>query len=67
MPQQLKALGISGGASESTLAGIENTYMNNRASIEAARNQANSLARQNYSTGVTDDYMDYLSALAKLK
>ena len=67
LPQQLKAAGISGGASESTLAGIENTYMNNRASIEAARNQANGLARQNYSTGVTDDYMDYLSALAKLK
>ena len=29
--------------------------------------QANSLARQNYTLGVTDDYMDYLSALSKLK
>ena len=67
LPQQLKAAGISGGASESVLADMENTYMNNRASIEAARNQANSLARQNYTLGVTDDYMDYLNALSKVK
>ena len=67
MPQQLKAAGISGGGSETVLTDIENSYANSRMDIEAARNQANSLARQNYSTGVTDDYMDYLSALAKVK
>lgn len=37
MPQQLQAMGISGGATESTLAGIKTAYGNNRAEIEKAR------------------------------
>lgn len=66
LPQQLKALGISGGVSESTLGDIENTYMNNRSNIDAERNNANAKARLAYENGVSDDYADYLARYAKL-
>ena len=61
LPQQLKALGISGGASETTLADIENTYMNNRFGIEDGRNEANLKARLAYDDGVAGDYAQYLT------
>lgn len=61
LPQQLKALGISGGASETTLADIENTYMNNRFGIEDGRNDANLKARLAYDDGVAGDYAQYLA------
>lgn len=66
LPQQLKALGISGGVSESTLGDIENTYMNNRSNIDTERNNANAKARLAYENGVSDDYSDYLARYAKL-
>ena len=66
LPQELKALGISGGVSESTLGDIENTYMNNRANIDMERNNANAKARLAYENGVNEDYSDYLARYAKL-
>ena len=64
MPQRLKALGISGGQSETTQADANNTYMNNRFGIEDGRNDANALARRDFDSGVNEDYIDYLAALA---
>ncbi len=66
LPQELKALGVSGGVSESTLGDIENTYMNNRANIDMRRNNANFKARLAYENGVNDDYSDYLTSYARL-
>lgn len=63
MPQQLKALGVSGGATETTLADANNTYMNNRFGIEESRNDANAIARRDYDTGVNSDYVNYVAAL----
>lgn len=37
LPQQLAAMGISGGAAESTLAGVENSYGNSRNQTEESR------------------------------
>jgi hypothetical protein len=67
LPQQLKAMGISGGASETTLADIENTYMNNRFAIEDGRNNANQKARLAYDNGVAGDYADYLTKAYNLQ
>ena len=67
LPQQLKALGISGGASETTLADIDNTYMNNRFGIEENRNDANLQARLAYDNGVAGDYSEYLSKAYELQ
>lgn len=67
LPQQLKAVGVSGGASETTLADIQNTYMNNRFGIEANRNDANRQARLAYDNGVLGDYSDYLAKEFELK
>lgn len=67
LPQQLKALGIAGGASETTLADIDNTYMNNRFGIEANRNDANAQARLAYDNGVMGDYSDYLAKAYELQ
>ena len=39
LPQQLAAQGLSGGAAETTLAGVHNDYGNARADIEAVRGQ----------------------------
>ncbi|MBR6608632.1 MAG: hypothetical protein IKK99_00270 [Oscillospiraceae bacterium] len=64
MPQELKAMGISGGATETTLADAHNTYMNNRFGIEEGRNDANAIARRDYDTGVNSDYVDYLAAVS---
>ena len=61
LPQQLKALGVSGGASETTLADLNNTYMNNRFGIEENRNTANSQAMQAYNNGVAGDYSEFLA------
>ena len=61
LPQQMKAVGISGGASETTLADLQNTYMNNRFGIEENRNDANNQARQAYNAGVVGDYSKFLA------
>lgn len=67
LPQQLKAVGVSGGASETTLADIQNTYMNNRFGIEGNRNDANRQARLAYDNGVAGDYSNYLSKVYELQ
>lgn len=67
LPQQLKAIGVSGGASETTLADIENTYMNNRFGIEEQRNEANARARAAYDAGVAGDYSQYLAKAYELQ
>ena len=67
MSQQLKAMGVSGGATETTLADIQNTYMNNRFGIEENRNDANQQARQAYDNGVAGDYSNYLAKAYELK
>lgn len=67
LPQQLKALGVSGGRSESTLTDIENTYMNNRMGIQKRRSDANAQARAAYNSGVAGDYSNYLTGLYNLE
>lgn len=67
LPQQLKALGVSGGASETTLSDLENTYMNNRFGIEEQRNEANARARAAYDAGVAGDYSQYLAKAFELQ
>ncbi len=67
LPQQLKAVGVSGGASETTLADIQNTYMNNRFGIEEQRNEANAQARQAYNAGVAGDYNNFLTKQYELQ
>ena len=67
LPQQLKALGVSGGATETTAADIQNTYMNNRFGIEANRNNANRQARLAYDNGVAGDYSNYLAKAYELQ
>lgn len=47
MPQQLSAAGISGGAAETTLLGLDTNYQNNRNSIEQDREQALGEIRRN--------------------
>ena len=66
LAQQLKALGISGGGSETVLTDMSNTYANSRFGIEDGRNTANAAARRDYDNGINSDYIDYLSALAKI-
>lgn len=66
LPQQLAALGINGGASESRLAGLYNSYGNARNQVDTGRNsdlaallqtlnQNKSSALQNYNTQMSDD------------
>lgn len=66
LPQQLAALGLTGGASESRLAGLYNNYGNARNEVDTGRNndlasllqtlnQNKSAALQNYNTAISDD------------
>ena len=66
LPQQLSALGINGGASESRLAGLYNSYGNARNEVDTGRNsdlamllntlnQNKSSALQNYNSALSDD------------
>ena len=67
MPQLLKASGVSGGASESTVLGMNSNYENNRRLIDHDRNYLNASARNQFDMGVNDDYINYLSALADVE
>jgi len=67
MPQQLKSAGISGGATETTLADLQNSYMNNRFNIEQNRNDANAQARLAFDNGVASDYGNYLAKQYELQ
>ncbi|MEG1012287.1 MAG: hypothetical protein RSD27_11350 [Ruthenibacterium sp.] len=75
--QQLSAQGLNGGATESTLGGIQNNYGNSRNNIETGRENnlaalANTLqnnlaqAYSAYQSGAAGDYSDYASNLASL-
>ncbi|MBC5582545.1 hypothetical protein H8S23_13615 [Anaerofilum sp. BX8] len=66
LPQQLAALGINGGASESRLAGLYNSYGNARNAVDTGRNsdlasllntlnQNKSSALQAYNSALSDD------------
>lgn len=66
LPQSLAALGLTGGASESRLAGLYNNYGNARNAVDTERNgslasllqtlnQNKSDALQNYNTALSDD------------
>ena len=66
LPQQLVALGLTGGASESRLAGLYNSYGNARNEVDTGRNndissllqtlnQNKSAALQNYNAAISDD------------
>lgn len=66
LPQQLAALGLTGGASESRLAGLYNNYGNARNEVDTGRNsdlasllqtlnQNKSAALQNYNSALSDD------------
>ena len=61
LAQNLKNLGISGGAGETALRDIENAYMNSRMGIDRERLDANNKARLAFEKGSEDDYMKYLS------
>lgn len=76
LAQQLAAAGISGGGAESTLLGLENSYANNRASLESQRqdslkelaaslmSQKNSL-QDSYNTAEASAYADKLNMLSQ--
>lgn len=66
LPAQMKAAGISGGAAETSMVDLENTYMNNRNDINARLMQANALAKRDFDRGVGDDYSKYLELLMDL-
>lgn len=66
LPAQMRAAGLSGGAAETSMVDLENTYMNNRNDINARLMQANALARRDFDRGVGDDYSKYLELLLDL-
>lgn len=59
MPQQLKALGISGGVSETTAANMNNSYMNSRNAAALQKNRADRQARYTYDSGINQDALTY--------
>ncbi len=61
LPQQLRAMGINGGATETTLGDMNNTYMNSRNSINAQRDNANLQAQLAYDNRVADAYNTLLA------
>ena len=61
LPQQLRASGINGGAAETTIGDMNNTYMNNRNAIALNRDQANAQAQLAFDNGLAGDYGQYLA------
>ena len=66
LAQNLKNIGVSGGAAESTLRDIENAYMNSRLDIDGRRLDANNKARLSFEKGINEDYMKYLAKAYEL-
>lgn len=62
MPQQLQALGISGGATESTLAGINSAYGTNRTNIDKARLEQLGLLEQDRAEAIAAANADLANA-----
>lgn len=67
LPQRLRGMGISGGAAETSLVDVDNTYQNNRNSIIARRDRANARARRAFDRGVGDDFSAYLTKEFRLQ
>lgn len=61
--QQLTAQGLSGGASESTLAGMANNYGNIRNNINTATNNSITSLLNNYNNSLADANQAYASAV----
>ena len=66
LSQKLAAMGISGGASESTMAGLLNNYGNARNGIQKTWNSNLSDLEQGYNSNLTDLYNAYQSQMAEL-
>lgn len=66
LAQQLAALGISGGASESTAAGLRNNYGNARNSIQKTWDTNLSDLEQGFNTNLADLANNYQSQMAEL-
>ena len=64
LPGELNALGIRGGASESSLIRLGNTYGTNVATNEAARGSALAGIKQTYAQKLSDYDRDYRTTLA---
>lgn len=75
--QQMSAQGLNGGATESTIAGIQNNYGNSRNNIETARNDNLSNLANTYQnnlsqaaaaleSGMAGDYANYVANLASM-
>ena len=62
--QQMSALGLNGGATESTLAGMLNNYGNARNQINTAQNKSLSDLEGNYSDNLSQAMQAYNSAVA---
>lgn len=62
--QQMSALGLSGGATESTLANMANNYGNARSNINTVRNKNISDLEGNYSDNLSQAMQAYNSAVA---
>lgn len=62
MQQQLTAQGLSGGASESSMAGLINNYGNARNEIDLARNDNLSSLEQTYNSNLADVLQNYYNA-----
>ena len=65
LPQQLAALGINGGGSESRLAGLKNSYGASRSQLEAERLSGLAALLSTLNEGKADALADYRSALAE--
>lgn len=59
LQQQLTAQGLSGGASETTMAGLQNNYGNSRNNIETNRNDNLASLNNLYQTNVADALQQY--------
>ena len=66
LAQQLAAMGISGGASESTAAGLQNNYMNSRNNIQKTWDTNLSDLEQGFNTNLTDLANNYQTQMAEL-
>ncbi len=65
LPQQLAALGINGGGSQSQLAGLKNSYGNTRGQLERERVDGLSALLNTLNEGKSSALADYRNALAE--
>lgn len=54
LPQQMSASGLNGGAAESTMANLYNTYLNNRSSLQNTANDNLTSIRNSYLTNLAN-------------